>query len=840
MAKVALLIGVSEYESGLNPLPAAVKDLDAMKEVLLDSEIGGFAEANVALLKNPDRQVVEEAIYTLFAGRQRDDLVLLFFSGHGIKDDSGTLYLATRCTRKSSQGELVSPTAVSANFIHTCMSRSRSKRQVVILDSCFSGAFAEGLSAKDDGTIDIPAQLGGEGRAILTSSSSTQYSFEQGGEALSLYTRFLIEGIKTGAADQDEDDCVSIDELHEYASRKVREVKPELKPEIYAIREGFKIRLCKVPQGDPHERYKKEVGRCGKRGELTIVSRSILDAWRLKLGLSVDAAKALEDEVLEPYRRDFKQKLQRYEQTVTGVLQRDGKINGHTRQELQQLQQVLELRKEDTLPIEAKMAARLKTHKQNLKIYKEAFSEILRQESPLSQASRSRLQQMQQQLAISDIDIALIEAQVTTEVETCRQNLQQYEQAFLAATQQEHPLSESKRAQLRQHQSILRLSDVEIAPIEAKVATQIETYQQKLQQYEEAFASATQRKHQPSGADRIRLRQTWQALGLNEADVKAIEASIVAQIETYQAHLRDYKQAFVDATEQEGPLSQEKRSELRQRQQTLNLSNEDIAPIERQITTLVEDRLQKLQQYEQVFSESIQFEFPVSEATRKELRRFQQVLELRDEDAEQVEEKVVLQNERSKNQRQQADNLQGLENQSSNTAPPSVQLQYRQESINRPQSVARTLTAPTPSLHTPPPQPESTTQPSVTPLAAKDDAIPSSAPFLNNSGSGKIFDDSISVPAEIKGWNWGALLLNVFWGIGNKVWISFLCLIPYVGLAMIIVLGIKGNEWAWKSRRWASIEQFKSNQRKWTIVGLVLSAIYLLYFLLMIMIIAIS
>jgi tetratricopeptide (TPR) repeat protein len=660
MAKIALLIGVSEYEPGLNPLPAAVKDLDAMKEVLLHPDMGGFAESDVVLLKNPERQAMEEAIETLFANRHKDDLVLLFFSGHGIKDDAGRLYLANSKTRKTPQGDLVRSSAVSANFVHENMSRSRSKRQVVILDSCFSGAFAEGLLAKDDGTVDIRTQLGGEGRAILTSSSSTQYSFAQEGEELSLYTRFLIEGIKTGAADQDGDDVVSIDELHEYASRKVREVKPELKPEIYAIREGFKIRLCKVPQGDPQERYKKEVARCGKRGELTIVSRSILDTWRLRLGLSVDAAKALEDEVLEPYRRDFQQKLKCYEQTVTEVLQRDGSINDNTRQELQQLQQVLELRNEDTVPIEARVTAHLKTRQQNLETYKQSFSEALRQEYPLREASRSRLQQMQHQLALSDADVAPIAAQVTTEVETYRRNLQQYEQAFLAATQQEYPLSESKRAELRQHQSSLGLSDVEIAPIEAKVTTQIETYHQKLQQYEEAFTRATQRKHQPGEANRTQLRQTWQTLGLNEADVKAIEAPILAQIETHQAHLRNYEQAFVDVTEQEYPLSQVKRSELRQRQQALSLSDEDIEPIENRITALIEDHLKKLQQYEQVFSDSIQFEFPVNEVTREELRRFQQLLKLSNEEVAQIEEKVASQNKRRKTQSQQADASHGV------------------------------------------------------------------------------------------------------------------------------------------------------------------------------------
>ncbi|MGF2035678.1 MAG: hypothetical protein RMZ43_010255 [Nostoc sp. CmiVER01] len=104
---------------------------------------------------------------------------------------------------------------------------SRSKRQVVILDSCFSGAFAEGLSAKDDGTINIREQLGGEGRAVLTSSSSTQYSFEQQGSDLSIYTRYLIEGITTGAADLDEDgvapltSCMSMpaEKLEKYSRR---------------------------------------------------------------------------------------------------------------------------------------------------------------------------------------------------------------------------------------------------------------------------------------------------------------------------------------------------------------------------------------------------------------------------------------------------------------------------------------------------------------------------------------------------------------------------------------------------------------------------------------------
>jgi uncharacterized caspase-like protein len=165
MAKVALLIGVSEYEPGLTPILGAVKDVDAVQEVLLHPEIGGFAEENVTVLKNPQRQEMEDAIYNLFADRQKEDLVVFYFSGHGIKDENGKLYLSTRNTRKK-DNKLVRPSAVSASFLHESMNESRSQRQVIILDCCFSGAIALGMTVKDDGTVNVQEQLGGKGRAM--------------------------------------------------------------------------------------------------------------------------------------------------------------------------------------------------------------------------------------------------------------------------------------------------------------------------------------------------------------------------------------------------------------------------------------------------------------------------------------------------------------------------------------------------------------------------------------------------------------------------------------------------------------------------------------------------
>lgn len=354
MGKFALLIGVSEYEPGLNPLPAAVKDVKAMQRVLKNPETGGFADADITVLENPQRQVMEEAIEHLFANRQKDDLVLLYFSGHGIKDDIGILYLATSQTRKNTKGELIKTSASAASLIHGMMENSRSRRQVIILDCCFSGAFAEGMKAKNDDSIDIKTQLGGEGRAVLTSSTATQYSFEQEGADLSVYTRYIVEGIETGAADTDNDGDISVDELHEYGRKKVQEAAPAMKPEIYAVKEGFKIKLAKAPIGNLRVEYRKELERLIQDGQVSGVGRRILKLRQTELRLSEEEVTQIENEVLEPYRKR-QQNLQEYEEALTEAIQHQGTLSQSTRDELKRFQQILQLRDEDIAPIEAKL-----------------------------------------------------------------------------------------------------------------------------------------------------------------------------------------------------------------------------------------------------------------------------------------------------------------------------------------------------------------------------------------------------------------------------------------------------------------------------------------------------
>ncbi|MGI2907360.1 caspase, EACC1-associated type [Tolypothrix sp. VBCCA 56010] len=359
MAKYALLIGISEYQSKpLKPLPGVVKDIEAMQRVLQDSKTGGFDE--VKLLPNPDSDAMRSEIEQLFMEKcQTDDIVLLYFSGHGYRDEDGNLFFVSHNTQINPQGGLRIGTAVDAKFIHErYMGRSKSKRQVLILDCCFSGAFAEGMSAKEAVVVsiknEIEAQLGGEGRAVLTSSTAAQVSFEDAGGGV--YTRYLVEGIEKGAADSDNDGVITIDELHEYAKRKAQESKPAMKPEIYAVREGYKIRLANAPLSSELG-YRKEVEECVKNGAFSVENNSFsnlgrkhLDRKQTDFKLDSEKAAKIEEEVLQPI-REFQQSLQEYEETLTEALKDEPVLSDGAWEILKRYQQSLKLRDEDVAPI---------------------------------------------------------------------------------------------------------------------------------------------------------------------------------------------------------------------------------------------------------------------------------------------------------------------------------------------------------------------------------------------------------------------------------------------------------------------------------------------------------
>ncbi|BAZ65412.1 hypothetical protein NIES4106_01510 [Fischerella sp. NIES-4106] len=358
-------------------------------------------------------------------------------------------------------------------------------------------------------------------------------------------------------------------------------------------------------------------------------------------------------------RQQFQEKLQQYEKAFTNALHQQPAISESDLNALRQnLQQILELRNEDTLPIEAQITASIEAYKQHLLQYEQALADTMRQEYPLSQITRRRFQQMQQEWQLIEADVAAIESRVSAEIEAYRQKLKQYEQTFTRVTRQEYPLSQNKRNELLQQQQNLALHYQDIASIEGRIIAEIEAYRQKLQQYEQAFITATQQEYPLSDAKRNELLQQRQILGLNQENIASIEARIIAEIEAYRQKLKQYEQIFTRVTRLEYPLSDAKRNELQKEQQNLGLNNQDIISIEARIITEIQAYQKKLQQYEQVLTQVIQHEYPFKEEVREELRRFQKVLELNNEEVAKIEEQVLRQKETN----QQSSNSQHSDN----------------------------------------------------------------------------------------------------------------------------------------------------------------------------------
>ncbi len=227
-ARVALIIASYQYEDpGLRQLIAPPQDAEALARVLGDPAIGDF---RVRTLLNEPSYRVDQEIEAFFADLKRDDLVLLYFSGHGVKDEDGQLYFAMPDTRRN----LLRSTAVASSLVNDVMRRSRSRQQVLVLDCCYSGAFARGMIARGSSDIGTKERFEGRGRVVLTASDAMQYSFEgdvvKGEGISSIFTRTFVRGLETGEADRDGDGQITIDEIYDYVHDRVVELTPKQRP----------------------------------------------------------------------------------------------------------------------------------------------------------------------------------------------------------------------------------------------------------------------------------------------------------------------------------------------------------------------------------------------------------------------------------------------------------------------------------------------------------------------------------------------------------------------------------------------------------------------------------
>jgi hypothetical protein len=244
--RLALLIVTNDYQNNkLRSLISPETDGKKLADVLEDENIG---EYSVELLSNKSHFEVVERVEAFLAGCGRSDSIILYFSGHGIKDQYGQLYFAMTNTDPD---RLIS-SAISAKIINDLMQRCSSKRQVLLLDTCYSGAFSKGMIVRSGEAISVGSFFDqGSGYAIMTASDSMQYAFEgdniSGNSKGSVFTSTLVEGLRTGKADTDLDGVISFDDLFHYVQSRVADKMSEQQPRKWVFNVEGKLIIAKNP-----------------------------------------------------------------------------------------------------------------------------------------------------------------------------------------------------------------------------------------------------------------------------------------------------------------------------------------------------------------------------------------------------------------------------------------------------------------------------------------------------------------------------------------------------------------------------------------------------------------
>ena len=303
----ALVVGIADYHH-INKLPQ-VKDAQHIADLLSDPNSCGFPTDNVKLFL--DGQATQAALrqgLADLAGRSHaDSIVLIFFSGHGGRIESGPhagQYLLPVDTVYPSVEDLAR-TAISGAEFTAALNAIPARKVVVIFDCCHSGGigqprdlaapeFKAGLS---EGYYD-EALKAGRGRVILASSRSTEYSYVLPGAEYGLFTEHLLGGLRGGVAS--DDGLVRIFDLFEYLQPRVTQAHPRQHPIFKAeLEENFPVALYRggargtVPQAGEGYRYDAYISYVDREPDITYVWDTMvprLEQAGLKVAVSNDSA----------------------------------------------------------------------------------------------------------------------------------------------------------------------------------------------------------------------------------------------------------------------------------------------------------------------------------------------------------------------------------------------------------------------------------------------------------------------------------------------------------------------------------------------------------------------
>ena len=222
--RIAILVGNARFqpESELGPLMGPPNDVAALAAVLEDADRGGF---EVQQFVDARKDAVLPVIDEVLSAAESDDLVLLFYAGHGKLDASGRLCLATSETRAAA----LRSTSIPVSELKELVAQSSAGSVVLLLDCCFSGAIGKEFRGGVDDQLALMQDT--QGLHILTAATGLQTAREgdadSHGKTMGAFTRVIVDGISSGAADRDGDGVILLSDLRRHLNETIRGQTPK-------------------------------------------------------------------------------------------------------------------------------------------------------------------------------------------------------------------------------------------------------------------------------------------------------------------------------------------------------------------------------------------------------------------------------------------------------------------------------------------------------------------------------------------------------------------------------------------------------------------------------------
>lgn len=190
-------VGISNYQSStLAKLGYASKDAKDFVNTITSSDVSMYEEIVAPVIltdKDATKSNIEKGLSNLTKTVGQDDVVFLYFSGHGMLDGEDAYFMSVDASSEEPY------TGVDFALIRKNMVKLKDKKckVVIFMDACYSGAMFNAKSNIKNITFADNGIIG------FYSSTASQTSAEFSSDGNGLFTKALIEGLKGKAKNRD-------------------------------------------------------------------------------------------------------------------------------------------------------------------------------------------------------------------------------------------------------------------------------------------------------------------------------------------------------------------------------------------------------------------------------------------------------------------------------------------------------------------------------------------------------------------------------------------------------------------------------------------------------------